>query len=242
MADLSLFPTINPNIEEIIERQDAIDGENLVVDEEPQELGHNDIFGKKPKEENVKLEVSQPIDIPKPKRKGNYSHLAEARKKGAETRRRKAEAKRIAKAEAKAIKDEEKRVRRLATQERNRVKARERYRKQKAVKDEQADIKERMRLESQKKKDIQERVDRQSYRRPQNRQPPPTPQNTGMSFEKFASYMLQYEGMKKQFQQQQETNKKVQPPPKPPQEFPDNYPLAHIYKKNKNRKADFSHF
>lgn len=242
MADLSLFPTINPNIEEIIERQESIDGENLVVDEAPEELSHNDIFGKKAKEQNVKLEVSQPIDIPKPKRKGNYSHLAEARKKGAETRRRKAEAKKIAKAEAKAIKDEEKAKRRLATQERNRVKARERYRKEKATKDEQEELKERIRLESQKKKDLQERIDKQSYRRPQNRQPVPTPQNTAMSFEKFAGYMMQYEGMKKQFQQQQEANRRVQEPPKPPQEFPDNYPLAHLYKKNKNRKTDFSHF
>mgnify|MGYP003627490957 FL=1 len=243
MADLSLFPTINPNIEEIIERQEAIDGANLVVEEAPEELGHNDIFGKKAKgTQNIKLEVTQPIPIPKPTRKGNYSHLAEARKKGTLTRQRKAEAKRILKAEAKAIKDEEKRLRREATQERNRVKARERYRKQKATKDEQGELKEKIRLESQAKKDLQERIDKQSYRRPQNRQVAPSPESTGMSFEKFAGYMMQYEGMKQQFAQQQQARKRVQAPPKIEKEFPDNYPLAHIYAKNKNRKADFSHF
>ena len=81
MADLSLFPTINPNIEEIIERQDAIDGENLVVEEEPKELSHNDIFGKNAKTENVKLQVSQPIDIPKPKRVEKIKTRSDGRKK-----------------------------------------------------------------------------------------------------------------------------------------------------------------
>ena len=83
-----------------------------------------------------------------------------------------------------------KRLRREATAERNRVKARERYRKQKAKKDEQAEIKERMRLESQKKKDLQEQVDRQSYRRPQNRIQQPSHPGKGMDFEKSACLFL----------------------------------------------------
>ena len=210
MADLSLFPTINPNIEEIIEREASLDGENVIIEEEPQ-VGHNEIFTNK---KNIKLEV---------KKKGNYSHLAEARKKGAITRQRKAEAKRILKAEAKEIKDEEKRLRREATQERNRVKARERYRKQKAEKDEQTDIKESIRLRSQAKKDEAERIER-------------------MDFEKFAGYMMRYEGLKREYAKSKEATRPPPVPIKPPQEFPDNYPLAHIYAKNKNRKMDYSNF
>ena len=229
MSDLELFPVINPNIEEIIERENAVAGEDLILDEEAA-IGHNDIFSKS----NVKLEVSEPIDIPKPKNK--YPHLAEARKKGAETRKRKAELKRIAKAEAKAIKDEEKRLRREATQERNRVKARERYRTQKAKKDEQADLKEKMRLESQAKKEKQQERERYSGRIPV------APQPSGMSFDKFADYMMRYEGLKRQYAQSQAPLRQRPEPVKPKSEFPANYPLAHIYQKNKNRKADFSNF
>ena len=77
MADLSLFPVINPNIEEIIEREQALDGENVILEtEEP--IGHNEIFSNK---KNVKLSVSQP-------KKDKYPHLAEARKKGAITRQK----------------------------------------------------------------------------------------------------------------------------------------------------------
>ena len=229
MSDLELFPVINPNIEEIIERENAVAGEDLVLDDEPA-IGHNEIFSKS----NVKLEVSDPIDIPKQaKPKNKYPHLAEARKKGAETRKKKAELKRIAKAEAKAIKDEEKRLRREATQERNRVKARERYRNQKAKKDEQADLKEKIRLESEAKKEQQEREYKRYHQRP-HQQP-----SSAMSFDKFADYMMRYEGLKRQYAQSQ-APKAVREPPK--SEFPANYPLAHIYQKNKNRKADFSNF
>ncbi len=226
MSDLELFPVINPNIEEIIERENAVAGEDLVLDEEAA-IGHNDIFSKS----NVKLEVSDPVDIPKPKDK--YAHLAEARKKGAETRKRKAELKRLAKAEAKAKKDEEKRLRREATQERNRVKARERYRTQKAKRDEQADLKEKIRLKSQAKKEQQER----EYQR-YHQKPPQQP--SGMSFDKFADYMMRYEGLKRQYAQSQAP--KAVAPVQQKSEFPANYPLAHIYQKNKNRKADFSNF
>tara|TARA_R110000744_G_scaffold66253_2_gene135369 strand:+ start:4861 stop:5559 length:699 start_codon:yes stop_codon:yes gene_type:complete len=232
MADLSLFPVINPNIEEIIEREQALDGENVILEtEEP--IGHNEIFSNK---KNVKLSVSQP-------KKDKYPHLAEARKKGAITRQKKAEAKRILKAEAKAIKDEEKRLRREATQERNRVKARERYRKQKAEKDEQQDIKESIRLRSQAKKDEAERIERQSYRRPQHKpiQQPKHP-GGGMDFEKFAGYMMRYEGLKREYETSRSQKIPVQVAPPPPKEFPDNYPLAHIYQKNKNRKMNFNNF
>ena len=224
MSDLDLFPVINPNIGEVIERESALNGEDLILDEEIQPSSHNEIFSKK----NIKLEVSKPV----PKEK--YAHLAEARKKGALTRQKKAEVKRALKAEAKAIKDEEKRLRREATQERNRVKARERYRSQKVKKDEQSELKEKIRLESEAKKQQQE-VEYKRY----HSKPMPIPDPVAMNFEKFAGYMMRYEGLKQQYAQQQK-----QPPPisKQKSEFPEHYPLANLYKKNKNRKADFSNF
>ena len=228
MSDLDLFPVINPNIGEVIERENAVAGEDLILDDEIQPSSHNEIFSKS----NVKLQVSEPVALPK--KKDKYAHLAEARKKGALTRQKKAEAKRIAKAEAKAIKDEEKRLRREATQERNRVKARERYRSQKAKKDEQAELKEKIRLESEAKKEQQER----EYKRYHSKKMPP-PDPVGMNFEKFAGYMMRYEGLKQQYAQQQQQPKQV---PKEKSEFPEHYPLANLYKKNKNRKADFSNF
>jgi len=224
MADLSLFPEINPNIEEIIEREQSIDGDEVIIDQEP-ELGHNDIFTNK--KQNVKMEVAP--------KKDKYSHLVEARKKGAITRQKKAEAKRLLKAEAKAIKDEEKRVRREATTERNRVKARERYRREKSKKDEQEEIKEKIRLVSHAKKEKQEHQHRQQYGKA-----PIPPKPEGMNFEKFAGYMMRYEGLKREYAQTQVKSKPIPIPP--PQEFPDNYPLSHLYGKNKNRKVDFSHF
>ena len=36
MSDLSLFPEINPNIEEIIEREQSIDGDEVIIDHEPE--------------------------------------------------------------------------------------------------------------------------------------------------------------------------------------------------------------
>tara|TARA_R110000824_G_scaffold65532_2_gene170579 strand:+ start:10666 stop:11361 length:696 start_codon:yes stop_codon:yes gene_type:complete len=231
MTDLSLFPVINPNIEEIIEREDALDGDDVIIDEE-KELGHNDIFTNKKisTRQNVKMEIAP--------KKDKYSHLVEARKKGAITRQKKAEAKRIAKAEAKAIKDEEKRLRREATTERNRVKARERYRREKSKKDEQSDIKEKIRLESHAKKQKQV-IQHQQWRG----KTPVAPKPEGMNFEKFAGYMMRYEGLKREYAASQ-TKKSIPKPiqEKPPQEFPDNYPLSHLYSKNKNRRADFSHF
>tara|TARA_R110001592_G_scaffold182498_3_gene425772 strand:+ start:16794 stop:17573 length:780 start_codon:yes stop_codon:yes gene_type:complete len=226
MSDLDLFPVINPNIGEVIERENAVAGEDLILDDEIQPSSHNEIFSKS----NVKLQVSEPVALPK--KKDKYAHLAEARKKGALTRQKKAEAKRALKAEAKAIKDEEKRLRREATQERNRVKARERYRSQKAKKDEQAELKEKIRLESEAKKKQQE-VEYKRY----HQKPPQDP--VGMNFEKFAGYMMRYEGLKQQYAQQQ---RKPPPPPKQKSEFPEHYPLANLYKKNKDRKADFSNF
>ena len=84
MSDLELFPVINPNVEEIIERENAIDGENLTIADPVMEnrLQHKDIFSTSG-EKNIKISVNEePV-------KAKYAHLAEARKKGAITRQKK---------------------------------------------------------------------------------------------------------------------------------------------------------
>jgi hypothetical protein len=87
-----------------------LDGDEVVKDDDMDysapKSSHKDIFmsGKK----NVKLDIKEPTDTitesdvekPKPK-KDRYAHLAKARQKGIETRRRKAEERRKAKEEAK---------------------------------------------------------------------------------------------------------------------------------------------
>ena len=222
MSDLELFPTINANIEEIIEREKAVDGEAVLLSE-PENSTQADMFAS-----NVKMEVK---DV-----KGNYSHLDEARKKGHTTRQKKAEAKRIIKAEAKAIKDEEKRLRRVATVERNRVKARERYRAQKAKKDEEEERMDIIRLKKQKEIQQEKQITNQRY---PNKQPIVKQLEQGMNFEKFAGYMMKYEGMKRDYAESR--RQKSRPVVPEPSEFPANYPLAHLYKKNKSR-VDFKDF
>ncbi len=141
-----LFPEVNPNIDEIIEREKAVDPNNVIVDEKlgtdlqlKERTTEKDMFVKKKKVQfkddgeqrqikNVKMEVEE-----KPKK---YSHLAAARQKGIETRRRKAAEKKALKEAEKAKKAEERAVRKAATMERNREKARERYYKNKQNKKE----------------------------------------------------------------------------------------------------------
>ena len=50
--------------------------------------------------------------------------------------------------------------------------------------------------------------------------------------------MMRYEGLKREYETSR--TQKIPVPRLPPKEFPDNYPLAHIYQKNKNRKMDFN--
>ena len=81
-----LFPEVNPNIDEIIEREKAVDPNNVIVDEKlgtdlqlKERTTEKDMFVKKKKvqfkdtgKKNVKMEVEE-----KPKK---YSHLAAASK------------------------------------------------------------------------------------------------------------------------------------------------------------------
>tara|TARA_R110000822_G_scaffold49809_2_gene130685 strand:- start:1418 stop:2086 length:669 start_codon:yes stop_codon:yes gene_type:complete len=207
----NLFPEINPNLDEIIEMESVLDADEIIKDEkcddsddesyEKPKSKHEEVFS-----QNVKLEIKN-----KPKR--DYSHLKKAREKGAITRKEKAEAKRLLKAEAKAVKEEEKRLRREATKERNRQKARDRYYKQKDLKEDQEKITaEKIITDTKPKHQFTTSI----HAKPNN-----------MDFNTFAKYMLKYETMKEDYHNERKA-KIVQPPPTKPIEIPyhpPNYPL-----------------
>lgn len=253
----SLFPTVNPNIGELmkepVSKEDVVNDDILIPEDESgflqnkekQMKDQNDIFvtGQKSTPQNkeeftetssdVKTEVKPEV---KPR---SYAHLAEARAKGAMTRKAKAEAKRKAKEEEKARKAEERRLRREATMERNRQKARERYHREKAKK-------EAIKQES--KKVIQQKIIEDS--KPRAPRAPVSRNfnqvNQGMDFNTFSQYMMKYEQMKDLYKKQLEENrarkeaeKKAQEKPKP--EFNPKYPasLQKLYSRNKKKKSYF---
>ncbi len=236
--DLALFPSINPNLDEVAE-------ENVVMKvEEPKKLRQKDIFvndlkptlaksaSSKDKTTPVhsKENQSEPVEVAPGdapnSTSSKYAHLKAARAKGAITRKEKARIRREEKAEAKRLKEIEKQKKREATKERNRDKARERYRRLKAEKE--AKTKEE----------------------PEPRKPQYIPRDNNMSFKKFADYMMRYEDMKDRYKKQSMINKKSNKnrkiinkiaPPKV-KEFPDNYPLAHLYGNNRFKTTDFNNF
>lgn len=240
---LELFPEVNPNLDEVAE-----EGENIKVEiEETKRLKQNEIFDLKKNIKKelkqthrvVKTEVGELIDEEKqtqpvitPPGDGDnsasskYPHLKAARAKGIITRKEKAKVRKEQKAEAKRLKDIEKQERRDATKERNRVKARERYRRLKSEKETKPiDIPRKPQYIPNKEKD--------------------------MNFKQFSNYMMRYEAMKGHYKnyknQKLQKNKEIEKnqkilQQKPKKEFPDNYPLSHIYGKNRFKPTDFNNF
>ena len=237
----NLFPEINPNIDEIIEKEDMIDGEEVVKDDDMDysapKSTHKDIFMSGSKKQNVKLKVKETTDTitesdvepEKPKKKDRYAHLAKARQKGIETRRRKAEEKRKAKEAEKLKKKEEREARRKATMERNRENARKRYYKQK-----------------EQKQNIAEKIVEDTKITPIQRatRNPEIKNNNNMDFNTFAKYMMKYEQMKEAYNKQKQKKSKPIPVPKKepekPTYHPPNYPLAQFAPHN--RYKDFTGF
>jgi len=253
-ADLSLFPEINPNIEEIIKQQNSISPEDVATEPVPEiKKNHSEIFlpikvkNKKLKRDNdennsVSLTIIEddedetpPVASMKPSpatkevKVEKYPHLAKARQKGLEKRREKALAKKLLKQKAKELKELEKQKRREATKERNRIKARERYRRLKKLKDE-----EKQQTKAEDVKTFKEVA----------------PKN--MSFKTFARYMNQYEGVKKAYETKRQSKirnsntstktalkKTTIKKPKPPQFHPPNYPLAHLYNPANRTNNDY---
>tara|TARA_Y100000114_G_C11763482_1_gene331386 strand:- start:4604 stop:5299 length:696 start_codon:yes stop_codon:yes gene_type:complete len=223
-----LFPTVNPNINEVIEREKAIDGEEVIMeDEQPEEKStQKDMFvNKKTKpKKNVKFEVGE-----KKEKKDKYAHLAAARQKGIETRRRKAAERKALKEAEKKRKEEERQAKREATMERNRQKAKERYYKQK-----------------QQKQNIPEKIYKET--KPQRNQQNISQQVNNpanhMDFNTFAKYMMKYENMKEAYNKQKnkktvEKREPVKTKPIPQYNSP-NYPLAHLYNPNLRNTSNYN--
>jgi len=173
-----MFPAANPNIDEVIKKEDCIDGEAVAqehIEMKVEPIKESDIF-MKPVKNNVRLDV-KPKNV-KVKKQRDYSHLAKARAKGAEVRKAKAEARRLKKAEEKAEKDRIKAERRAATAERNRQRAKDRY--------------------YEKKKQAHKEPETKPVNIPVAPAKPVAPSiQQGMDFNTFANYMLKYENMRK---------------------------------------------
>lgn len=225
----NLFPEINPNIDEIVEKEQMLDGDEVVKDEDTDYTApkkkHKDIFMSN-KKQNIKMNIKEPTDtetendIIKPK-KDRYAHLAKARQKGIETRRRKAEEKRKIKEAEKLKKQEARELRKKATMERNRENARKRYYKQKEQKQNVA------------QKIVQDTTIKKTHQSFKN------PNPTGMDFNTFAKYMMKYENMKDAYNKQKQKSK-PQPIPKKekpkPSYHPPNYPLSYLAPHNRYRE------
>jgi len=249
MKGLDMFPEINPNIDEIIRQQDAIDPEEVAVDTEEvkPKTKENDIFlrrervkGTKSRSSNGndnKQNLNSPTltiieeDLDTPLKKNNklveLSDDATIEKSpGTKTKRYS----HLAKARQKGL--EKRRANAAAKKELKELK--------KAEKEEE----KRLRREATKERNRAKARDR--YRRIKAEKetetepidiPKPKPQKPkGMSYDTFSKYMDEY--------QRQNTikNKKIEKPraiikPKPVVKpyHPKNYPLAHIYNKTRNR-------
>lgn len=216
-----MFPAANPDIDEVIKKEECIDGEAVSqehIEMKVEPIKESDIF-MKPVKNNVRLDV-KPKNVKVGKQR-DYSHLAKARAKGAEVRKAKAEARRLKKAEEKAEKDRIKAEKRAATAERNRQRAKDRYYEKKKQSHKEPAT-----------KPVENKV------APSKAVAPPIHQ--GMDFNTFANYMLKYENMKKKYKdavdkQTAEKERKRQEAirkkdvKKEPAYHPDNYPLAHLY-------------
>mgnify|MGYP003113250533 CR=1 FL=1 len=227
-----LFPEINPNVEELIERDNAIDAENVIIEKPVEKTTEKDMFVKKKNkkvvfkdeegEKNVEMKVEEKPIVKKDK----YAHLKAARQKGIETRRRKAAERKALKEAEKLKKQEEKEARKKATMERNREKARQRYYKEK-----------------EKKKSIPQKIVQATQPKgiTQIRQ---QASMNNMDFNTFAKYMMKYENMKEAYnkQKKQEIEKKAVKKAQQKQQsyHSQNYPLAHLYNPNfRNKEYTF---
>lgn len=228
----SMFPKPVENVNEVIAKQDCIDGEEVSQEKVVEQLKVNpmresDIFMQpKKNKQNIVLKVEDGEKNEKVTTgKKRYAHLAEARKKGAETRRRKAAERKAKKEAEKLAKEQKKAEKKAASAERNRQRARDRYyrekqEKEKVLKDGKLQVKS-------KPIDIP--------------QAPVKP--AGMDFNTFAEYMLKYENMKKRYKTAMDLKaieeKKKELAKKKKEYHPENYPLAHLYNPSNRKNTTF---
>ena len=251
MKGLDMFPEINPNIEEIVRQQEAIDPENVAVDitEKPKRTPHTEIFVnkgtkrvKKTKSRNTvmneeKDEINSPTltiieeDLESPVKELNeLSDETQLKKKGGTTSKRyshiaKAREKGLQKRRANAAKRKE--LKELKKKE----KEEERARRREATKERNRQ-KARARYQRLKKEKETQNPPKQELAPKIIKKKP-----TNMSYETFALYMNQYEKQKAVRQQKKKQVMKQQKPkkPEPPPYHPKNYPLAHLYNIPRNR-------
>jgi len=250
-----LFPTVNPNIGELmktpVSKADVVKSDILIPEDEVDLLDiknekilkkEDEIFmtGKKsaPQKKVEFTETSSDFkeDVKTTPVKKNYPHLEEARKKGHMTRKEKAELRKKQKEEEKLRKAEERKLRREATMERNRQKARERYHREKLKKAE-SQKKEQQEFHAKIAKDNQPKTQREKQIKQMY--------NKGhMDFKTFSQYMMKYEQMKDAYHAEKqkrikatEAKKKKSEPIPIKKEFPDNYPLAHLYSRNRKKNT-----
>ena len=236
MSGLDMFPLINPDIEEIIKQEDVIDPEEVVENDTPITPADKIFVSqtqrvrktRKPVD-NINMEITdgnsntcvvieedsdeELVELKQNKKQKKYSHLKKAREKGLLKRRANALKKKELKELDKIAKEKVKVLKRAATKERNKVKARERYRR---IKAETAQVK------------------------PEVSKPIPIKKPVGMSFDTFSKYMNEYEKRKpkpKAAPPLRTVKRQVQPKLKVVEKpyHPKNYPLAHIYNQNRNR-------
>lgn len=250
-----LFVSVDPNIGKLAKEQEEIINEIDKPEEQKLEnlpSTEEDVFDKaKPKPRGrKKKEGLRPLTTPMPVLKS----IEEASPGGATpleeepvAPEKKLTAKQIAAQEKKKLKEAEAEAKRIAREdkrqagiERNRASARERYR--------------RLASEKKKAKDEEDKqIRKQIVKDTKTIDRIPTKNsNNEFTFDKFASYMLQYEGLKLQYAEQQQRRKQMEekskpkpkpkPEPKPQARYnPENYPLSGFYDPRNKYKNNFPH-
>jgi hypothetical protein len=207
-----LLMDINPNLDEVIAE------ENAVNDEEEEHI------------ENIRLEKSEHNEVftedkaPKPKTK-----IVRKTPVGLSREEKKA----IREEEARK-KFEEKQRKREETAQRNRERARLRYYEQKEKKEKEEKEKEKA------KKEIPKKIIQETEKKMNNFQKAEVKQKASndMDFHTFASYMMKYETMKEQYNKQKEAEKPA-PVEKKKSYHPDNYPVSAMYRNRKKLPNNF---
>ncbi len=232
-----LFVAVDPNIGKLADQQQEIVNEVNDMDKPEEQKLENlksteeEVFtepkpkrGRKKKvvEKSVSFEETPKVDVPTLK-PVEEDPAPEKEKTVKQLEREERMRLKEAEAKAKAIAKEEKR---LAGIERNRERARERHRK--------------LAVEKKKKKEEEQKQIRKQIVKDTKVIDRLPSKNNDFTFDKFASYMMQYENLKMQYAEQQQRKKQMEEKPKPKSSYnPEHYPLAGLYDPRNRYKNNF---
>ena len=212
-----LLMDINPNLDEVIAEENAVNDEeeehieNIRIEKSE----HNEVFTESPlkKAKGGKTTSKTPIGLSREEKKAIREE--EARKKFEEKQRKREE-----------------------TAQRNRERARLRYYEQKEKKDKE--LKEKKKADETAKKEIPKKIIQETEKKMNNFQKAEVKQKASndMDFHTFASYMMKYETMKEQYNKQKEAEKPA-PVEKKKSYHPDNYPVSAMYRNRKKLPNNF---